>query len=107
MMLQRAWKLIIRVPVRKVASRPLAGSVGDWSWMPTRSDGRIVGMPPIRRILVLAVEGAQSLDVLGPVEIFDTADRLAPGSYEIELVGPADDGFVTLSNGVRLGVAPL
>ena len=31
-------------------------------------------MPPIRRILVLAVDGVQSLDVLGPVEIFRHAE---------------------------------
>jgi hypothetical protein len=37
--------------------------------------GRIVGMPPIRRIVVLAVEGVQSLDVFGPVEVFDYAER--------------------------------
>ena len=30
-------------------------------------------MPPIRRILVLAVDGAESLDVLGPVEVFEYA----------------------------------
>ena len=64
-------------------------------------------MPPIRRILVLAVEGAQSLDVMGPVEVFDHADRLAPGSYGIEVVGPTSDGQITMSNGVRLGVEPL
>ena len=39
-------------------------------------------MPPIRRILVLAADGSQSLDVLGPVEVFSYADRHAPGSYE-------------------------
>lgn len=64
-------------------------------------------MPPIRRILVLAVEGVQSLDVMGPVEIFHYADRQVPGSYRIDVVGPGSDGFVTMSNGVRLGVAPL
>ena len=30
-------------------------------------------MPPIRRVLVLAVDGAESLDVLGPVEVFEAA----------------------------------
>ena len=33
-------------------------------------------MPPIRRVLVLAVEGTESLDILGPVEVFDYADRV-------------------------------
>jgi transcriptional regulator GlxA family with amidase domain len=64
-------------------------------------------MPPIRRILILAVEGVQSLDVLGPAEIFDTAEHVRPGSYRIDVVGPADDGTVRMSNGVRLGVDPL
>ena len=35
-------------------------------------------MPPIRRVLVLAVDGAESLDVLGPVEVFCYADRQVP-----------------------------
>jgi hypothetical protein len=43
-------------------------------------DGRIVGIPPIRRVLVLAVDGTESLDILGPVEVFDRADRVVPGS---------------------------
>jgi transcriptional regulator GlxA family with amidase domain len=64
-------------------------------------------MPPIRRILVLAVDGAQSLDVLGPVEVFHYADRSVPGSYRIDVVGPASDGQITMSNGLRLGVEPL
>ena len=45
-------------------------------------------MPPIRRILVLAVDGAESLDILGPVEVFDYAERQVPGSYRIDVVGP-------------------
>jgi transcriptional regulator GlxA family with amidase domain len=64
-------------------------------------------MPPIRRIVVLAVEGVQSLDVMGPVEIFHYAERQVPGSYRIDIVGPGTDGFVTTTSGVRLGVEPL
>ena len=55
-------------------------------------------MPPIRRVLVLAVEGTESLDILGPVEVFDYADRQVPGSYRIDVVGPATDGLITMSN---------
>jgi transcriptional regulator GlxA family with amidase domain len=62
---------------------------------------------PLRRIVVLAYEGVQSLDVMGPVEVFDHAERAVPGSYVVDVVGPSDIGFVTMSNGVRLGVAPL
>ena len=64
-------------------------------------------MPPIRHILVLAVDGVQSLDVLGPVEIFHHAESLVPGSYRIDVVAPGTDGFVTMSNELRLGVQPL
>jgi len=64
-------------------------------------------MPPIRRILVLAVDGTESLDILGPVEVFDYADRQVPGSYRIDVVGPTTDGQITMSNRLRLGVGPL
>ena len=64
-------------------------------------------MPRTRLILVLAVDGCQSLDVLGPVEVFDHAAREVPGAYHVEVVGPTDTGAVTMSSGVRLGVAPL
>ena len=64
-------------------------------------------MPPIRRVLVLAVEGTESLDILGPVEVFDYADREVPGSYRIDVVGPSTDGLITMSNRLRLGVSPL
>jgi transcriptional regulator GlxA family with amidase domain len=53
------------------------------------------------------VNGCQSLDVLGPVEVFDHAAREVPGAYRVEVVGPANGGTVTMSSGVRLGVAPL
>jgi transcriptional regulator GlxA family with amidase domain len=64
-------------------------------------------MPTIRRVLVLAVEGTESLDILGPVEVFDYADRQVPGSYRIDVVGPTSDGQITMSNRLRLGVGPL
>lgn len=64
-------------------------------------------MPRTRSILVLAVDDCQSLDVLGPVEVFDHAAREVPGAYRVEVVGPTDTGAVTTSSGVRLGVAPL
>jgi len=64
-------------------------------------------MPRTRQILVLAVDGCQSLDVLGPVEVFDHASREVPGAYRVEVVGPTESGSVTMSSGVRLGVAPL
>lgn len=60
-----------------------------------------------RHILVLGVEGCLSLDVLGPVEVFYFASGQVPGAYRVEVVGPTDAGMITMSNGVRLGVAPL
>ena len=64
-------------------------------------------MPQIRRIVILAVEGSQSLDVLGPVEIFAYAERQVPGSYTVDVVGPSADGWITFNNDLRLGTAPL
>ncbi len=60
-----------------------------------------------RRVAVLFVEGFQSLDVTGPVEVFDGANvairtaRLREPEYEVELVGPhagpvRSDGPITL-----------
>jgi hypothetical protein len=42
-----------------------------------------------------------------PVEIFFHASQQVPGSYRVDVVGPAGDGQVTMSNGVKLGVARL
>lgn len=64
-------------------------------------------VPRTRHLLVLAVDGCQSLDVLGPVEVFDEAARQVPGAYRIEVVGPAKSGTITMTNGVGLVVAPL
>jgi transcriptional regulator GlxA family with amidase domain len=64
-------------------------------------------MPRTRKVLVLAVEGCQSLDVLGPVEVFTQASREVADAYRVELVGPTDAGVVRMENGMRLGVAPL
>src|SRR5690348_1624730 len=85
----------------------VAGFVGYRSLETRAPRGRIVRMPPIRRILVLAVDGAESLDVVGPVEVFAYAGREVPGAYRIEVVGPGEDGWITMGNGLRLGVEPL
>jgi transcriptional regulator GlxA family with amidase domain len=53
------------------------------------------------------VEGCQSLDVLGPVEVFTQAVREVPGAYRIDVVGPTDGEAITMENGLRLVVAPL
>ncbi len=64
-------------------------------------------MPRTRKILILAVEGSQSLDVFGPAEVFDYAQREVPGAYRVQVVGPSSNGSITLSNGVGLHIAPL
>src|SRR3954453_821046 len=69
--------------------------------------GRIVGMPPIRRVLVLAVDGVQSLDVMGPIETFCDANDQVPRTYPIDADGPVLDGQIRMSNGLKLGVDPL
>lgn len=50
------------------------------------------------RVVVVAYEGVQSLDVIGPVEVFDKA-----GGYRIEVVSPGGRA-VTTTSGLRLGV---
>jgi transcriptional regulator GlxA family with amidase domain len=58
-------------------------------------------------VLVLAVEDCQSLDVLGPVEVFRLACEVVTGAYRVDVVGPSHDGTVKMENGLRLGVGPL
>jgi transcriptional regulator GlxA family with amidase domain len=42
----------------------------------------------VRRVLILAFDGVQSLDVTGPVEVFNAAGRVAREPYRIEIVAP-------------------
>jgi transcriptional regulator GlxA family with amidase domain len=60
------------------------------------------------RIVVLALPSSQSLDVTGPVEVFDAASKVAGGApaYEISVVAPGG-GELTTSSGLRLLVDPL
>jgi transcriptional regulator GlxA family with amidase domain len=64
-------------------------------------------MPRARHVLVLAVEDCQSLDLFGPVEVFQHACLEVPDAYVVEVVGPTDNGLITMQNGLRLSVAPL
>jgi transcriptional regulator GlxA family with amidase domain len=41
------------------------------------------------RIVILAFEGVQPLDVIGPAEVFSTAARLEPAAYTVETVAIA------------------
>jgi transcriptional regulator GlxA family with amidase domain len=42
----------------------------------------------MRRVVILAFDGVQSLDVTGPVEVFNAAGRVARDPYRIEIVAP-------------------
>jgi transcriptional regulator GlxA family with amidase domain len=63
-------------------------------------------MPRTREILVVAVEGCESLDVMGPVEVFDYAARQVSGAYRVRVVGPSTEGWITMSNGIGIKVDP-
>jgi len=69
------------------------------------------------RTVILALEESQSLDVLGPLEVFDGASRIAearggaagggaPPRYAVEVVTPGGGG-VALSNGLTLSAGEL
>ena len=46
-------------------------------------------MDPSRRVVLVAFDGLQSLDLIGPNEVFSAASRLSPGAYTVEIVAPA------------------
>jgi transcriptional regulator GlxA family with amidase domain len=54
-----------------------------------------------RRVVILAFDGIQSLDLIGPAEVFAAAGRLSSPGYAVEVVTPAG-GPVALSNGLAL-----
>jgi transcriptional regulator GlxA family with amidase domain len=67
------------------------------------------------RVAVLALPDVQSLDVTGPVEVFDVAAKIlaarggaggAPSPYEVSVVAPGG-GVVRTSSGLRLVADPL
>src|SRR3954469_26041241 len=50
----------------------------------------------MRRIVILAFEGAQTLDVTGPYEVFAIADRIkGGGAYSVEIVAPSAKALKT------------
>ena len=56
----------------------------------------------MRRIVVVAFPGVQTLDVVGPTEVFATADRLrGGGEYGVEVVAASADA-ITTGSGLRL-----
>ena len=85
----------------------MAGYVGHLTLAVRAGARQDVTMRTTRHILVLALDGCQSLDVLGPVEVFDHASVEVPGAYRVELIAPTENDTITMSSGVRLGVTPL
>jgi transcriptional regulator GlxA family with amidase domain len=62
-------------------------------------------MPSTRRIVVVAFDDVQALDVTGPTEVFSLATRTQAGPYRIELAGPS--ASATTSSGLTLATQPL
>jgi transcriptional regulator GlxA family with amidase domain len=58
---------------------------------------------PVRRIVILAFEGVQTLDVTGPFEVFGAAARLARDEYSVEVVAPTAEPIRT---GSGLAIVP-
>ena len=58
----------------------------------------------MRSIVVVAFDGVQALDVVGPVEVFTRGGELAGDRYAVEVVGPSA-GTVTTSSGMAWTVA--
>jgi len=54
-----------------------------------------------RKVTIVAFPDVQTLDAIGPAEVFTTAERLEPGSYEVELVA-RQRGPLRTSSGVAL-----
>lgn len=62
-------------------------------------------MAAARRVVVLAFDGVQSLDVTGPIEVFDVATRhgITP-PYRVEVVAPTAQA-VTTTSGISINPA--
>ncbi len=58
-----------------------------------------------RRIVLIGYPGAQSLDLVGPLEVFSMANRSGdPGAYEV-ILASEDGGEIICNSGLRLGGA--
>jgi transcriptional regulator GlxA family with amidase domain len=57
-----------------------------------------------RKVVIVAFEGVQPLDVVGPAEVFSTATQLAPNAYTVQVVARSADPL-TLRSGAY-GIAP-
>jgi transcriptional regulator GlxA family with amidase domain len=55
-----------------------------------------------RRVVIVAYEGVQPLDVAGPAEVFSAAGKIASGSYTVEVVAPERKPLSTRSSGYAI-----
>jgi transcriptional regulator GlxA family with amidase domain len=55
----------------------------------------------MRRVVILAFDDVQSLDVTGPTEVFSMAGQIARDRYEVELVAPSAEPIRT-NSGLKL-----
>jgi transcriptional regulator GlxA family with amidase domain len=53
-----------------------------------------------RRIVIVAFPGVQTLDVIGPAEVFHTAAALEPGTYSVEVVAAESGPLPSTSVGL-------
>src|SRR5947209_16970424 len=58
-------------------------------------------MKPRRRIVIVAFDRVQALDVVGPLEVFSAAHRVADCGYRVEVATPAG-GDITSESGLTL-----
>ncbi len=77
------------------------GPVSDSHQVPTPT---AAGASPTRRVVVVVFDRFQSLDALGPIEVFDHANgSLRQRAYQLDVAAP-DAGPVAASSGVTLAV---
>jgi transcriptional regulator GlxA family with amidase domain len=65
---------------------------------PAGHDGDV----PTRRIVLVAADGLQSLDLTGPLEVLHAAGRVVPGAYRIQVAGTAGTAPVRSTSGLAL-----
>ena len=56
-----------------------------------------------RRIVLVSFPGVLGLDLVGPAEVFSTAAKMRPGSYEVEMVSTADSHQTSSGLGLLAG----
>src|SRR3954454_21447694 len=81
----------------------MAEIVGNPSLLPTDVGLMMGGMAP-RRVAVVVFPGIQSLDAIGPIEVFSTASREAGESLYVTEVVATEAGTVRTSSAVAIGV---